>query len=146
MKRKTWLIAGSVLGILICVGAAVGWGVYSLMNNPSVKKGLETAGVEFKAMVDMQQKLAQTYSCQNVGVQIMNGDTLNISLVNSEFNDLPSSQQTDKARDVAQFVKDNYKGQAKIVRIVITFAKNTRVGPVNTNLTFSYPFDVSELE
>ncbi|HEX2996203.1 MAG TPA: hypothetical protein VHP14_15360 [Anaerolineales bacterium] len=146
MKRKTWLIAGAVLGILLCVGVAVGWGVYSLMNNPSVKKGLEAAGVEFEAMLDLQLKIAETYTCEDLSIQIMNGNTLNVSLINSGFNELSPSQQVNSAREVAQFVKENYTGNIEFDRIVIIFVKNAKTGPLNTNQSFSYPFEVSELE
>lgn len=146
MNRKTVLIVGSILGVLLCCGAVAAWGVYSLANNPSVKKGLEVAGEELQAMMDLREKIRQTYTCEDVGVQIMNGSTLNISLINSEFNDLSTSEQADKAREVAKFVKANYTGKANIIRIVIIFVRNTRVGPVNTNSSFSYPFEISELE
>lgn len=146
MNRKVMLIAGSVLGILLCCGALAIWGIYSLANNPTIKEGLEIAGDELEAMMELRQKIAQTYTCEDVGVQIMNGNTLNISLINSEFDDLSQSQQADSAREVAQFVKDNYTGKAEIVRIVITFVKNAKVGPLNTNRTFSYPFEISELK
>jgi hypothetical protein len=146
MNRKTILIVGSILGVLLCCGAIAAWGIYSLANNPSVKKGLELAGDELQAMMDLREKIRQTYVCEDVGVQIMNGNTLNISLINSEFNDLSTSEQADKARQVAKFVKTNYTGNANIVGIVIIFVQNTRVGPVNTNSSFSYPFEVSDLE
>lgn len=146
MNRKVLLIVGSILGLLLCCSAVAVWGIYSLANNPSVKEGLQVAGEELEAMMELRQKVAQTYSCEDVGIQIMNGNTLNVSLINSKFNELSQSQQADSARDVAKFVKDNYTGQAEIVRIVITFVKNTKVGPVNTNQTYSYPFEVAELE
>ena len=146
MNRKTILIAGSILGVLLCCGTVAAWGIYSLANNPSVKKGFQVAGEEFQAMVDLQQKIRQTYNCNNVGVQIMNGNTLNISLINSEFNNLSGSEQAEQAREVAKFVKTNYKGKAEITHIVITFTQSIKAGPVNTNSSFSYPFEVSELE
>ncbi len=146
MNRKTFLIVGSILGVLLCCGAVAAWGIYSLANNPSVKKGLEVAGDELQAMMQLREEIRQTCTCEDVGVQIMNGNTLNISLINSEFNDLSTSEQGDKAREVAKFVKANYTGNANIVRIVIIFVQNTKVGPVNTNSSFSYPFEVSELE
>ena len=146
MNRKTLLIIGSMLGVLLCCVVIAGWGVYSFLNNPEVKKGLEVAGEEMGAMVDLQQKVLQKYSCEDVGVQIMNGSSLNVSLINSEFNDMPSSQQADSALGVAQFVKDNYTGKATLTRIVITFVKNSRVGPLNANQFMSFPFELSELK
>jgi hypothetical protein len=146
MNRKVLLIVGSILGLLLCCGAVAVWGIYSLANNPAIKEGLEIAGDEFEAMLDLHLKIAETYACEDVSIQFMNGNTLNVSLINSKFNELSQSQQADSARDVAKFVKDNYTGQAEIVRIVIVFVKNTKVGPVNTNQTYNYPFEVAELE
>jgi hypothetical protein len=146
MNRKTILIIGSILGVLLCCAAIAVWGIYSFVNNPSVKEGFQIAGDELQAMLELRQKVAQTYPCEEVGIQIMNGNTLNVSLVNSQFNDLSTAEQADKAREVAKFVKTNYTGKANVVRIVIIFVKNAKVGPVNTNSSFSYPFDISELE
>jgi hypothetical protein len=146
MKRKTLLTIGSILGILICFGVILAWGIYSILNTPTIKAGLEKAGSEFSAMVDLQQKVAQTYQSGTVSVQIMNGNALNVSLVNSKFNDMTKTQQAERAHEIALFVKDNYTGKAKIEQITITFVKNNQVGPINTNWTYSYPFDVSELK
>lgn len=146
MSRKTTLIVGSILGIVLCCGALATWGIYSLANNPSVKEGIKGAGNELTAMLVLREKIRQTYPCEDVGVQIMNGKALNISLINSKFNDLAGPEQAEKALEVAKFVKANYTGKAQITHIAITFVANTKVGPVNANRTFSYPFEVSELE
>ncbi len=146
MNRKTILIMGSILGVLLCCGAIAAWGIYSFAKNPTVKEGIKAAGNELQAMMGLREKILQSYTCEDAGIQIMNGNTLNISLINSEFNDLPMSQQAEKAREIAKFVKANYTGKAQIVRIVIILVANTKVGPVNTNRFFSYPFNVSELQ
>ena len=146
MNRKTTLIVGAVLAVALCCVISAGIGIYSFLNNPEIKKGLEVAGEEMGAMFELREKMLQEYSCEDVGVQIMNGSSLNVSLINSEFNDLPNSQQADSALGVAQFVKDNYTGKAALTRIVIIFVKNNRVGPLNTNQSISFPFELSELK
>jgi hypothetical protein len=146
VNKKTALIVGSMLAVVLCCVITAGVGIYSFLNNPEIKKGLEVAGEEMGAMLDLRQKMLQEYSCEDVGIQIMNGSSLNVSLINSEFNDLPNSEQADSAIEVAQFVKDNYTGKAALTRIVIIFVKNNRVGPLNTNQTISFPFGLSELQ
>ena len=143
MNRKTILIAASIFSIICCGGLAI-WGIYSLVNNSTVKDALQQAGNEFSAMFDLRQKLGQTYQCEEVSVQLMNGNTLNISFINSEFNKLSASQQAKSAEEVAKFVKANYTGKAKVKRIVIIFVENMNLGPLNTNRSSSYPFDVEE--
>src|SRR5574339_957303 len=103
MNRKTFLIAALFLA-MICCGSLGVLGMYSLLNHPAVKEGLQQGSNEFLAMLDLQQKLRQKYQC-DVGVQIMNGKILNISLINSEFNNLSGSQQAKKAEEVARFVR-----------------------------------------
>ncbi len=146
MNRKTILIIGSILGVLLCCGAVAAWGIYSLVKNPTIKDGIKAVGNELQAMMELQRKIRETYPCESVEIQIMNGNTLNISLVNSKFNDLAEPERAEKALEVAKFVKENYTGKAHIIRIMITFVENTKVGPVNANSTSSYPFDISELE
>jgi hypothetical protein len=146
MNRKTILIVGSILGVVLCCAAIAVWGIYSLLNNPAVKEGLEIAGDEMDAMFDLRQKILQEYSCKDVGIQIRNGNGLIVSLINSEFNEGSYSQQAENARDVAQFVKDNYTGKAALTHIGITFVKSNQVGPLNTNRTVSFVFELSELQ
>jgi len=146
MNRKTILIISSILGVIICCGAVAVWGIYSLLSNPKVKESINVAGEEMGAMLSLQQQIIKTYPCEDAGVQLTNGNSLNISLVNSEFNDLSQSQQSDKAREIAIFVKDNYTGNADITRIVINFVLSKKVGPMSTSNSFSYIFNVSDLE
>ena len=146
MNRKTILTIGFILGLISCLGVILAWGVYSILNTPTIKAGLDKAGSEFRAMVELQQKVGQTYQSGGVNVQIMNNNALNVSLVNSKFNELSEAQQAERAYEIALFVQDNYTGNAKIERITITFIKNSQVGPLSTNWSASYPFDVSELK
>jgi hypothetical protein len=146
MNRKTILTIVSILGLLSCLGVILAWGIYSILNTPTIKAGLDKAGSEFRAMVELQQKVAQTYQSGSVSVQIMNNKALNVSLVNSKFNKMSEAQQAEHAHEIALFVQDNYTGKAKIERVTITFVKNNQVGPISTNWSASYPFDVSELK
>jgi hypothetical protein len=146
MNKKTIITLGFILAMIICISGSVAWGTYQVLNIPSVKKGLQTAGGEFNAMFQLRKQILETYQCQDVGVQLMNGDTLNISLINSEFNSLSSSGQSASAYEIASFIKDKYTGKAEITRIVITFVENNRIGPLNTNWSSSYSFTMSDLE
>ena len=146
VNKKTVITLGSCLVVIICVGVIVAWGTYQVLNIPSVRKGLQTAGGEFNAMLQLREQILERYQCKDAGVQLMNGNTLNISLINSEFNELSSSEQSASAYEIALFIKDNYIGKAGITHIVIAFVQNNRIGPLNTNWTSTYPFDVSELK
>jgi hypothetical protein len=146
MNRTTKIIIGSILFIMLCGIVVSVWGVYTIWNNPSVRKGIESAKSEFAAMMELREKILSTYPCQDVGVQIRNGTGLNITLVNSEYNDLSYSEQSEKAREIAVFVKNNYTGEANIQGIFITFTESAQSGPINTNLSSSFSFNVSELE
>lgn len=145
MNRKKILIATFILGILGC-GGLTGLGILRLVNNPAIKGAFQQAGHEFTAMFELQQKVSQTYSCESTSVQLMNGNRLNISLVNSAFNDLSPAQQATKAQEIARFVRSNYTGNARLIRIVIVFVQSRKVGFLNTNWSASYPFEVEQLD
>ncbi len=146
-NRQAMVIIGSILGVLLCCCEALAaWGMYSFAKNPSVKKGIDLAGNEFKVLMELQETIRQTYGCEDVLFEFVNGNTFNISLIDSELNDLPAPKQAEKALEVAKFVKENYTGVAPVTRIVIIFVRSTKVGPVNANNTSSYPFEISELE
>ena len=146
MNKKTITLLTSVLGIVVCCTGIAIWGIYSLVSNPTVKEGLKQAGDEFNAMADLRKKVHDTYASEDVGVQLMNGTVLNVSLINSEFDQLSTAQQNDRAREIAQFVKANYTGKARITGIVISFVAKTQAGPLNTHSSSSYPFDLSDLK
>jgi hypothetical protein len=146
MTRKTKIIVGIIIGITLCSLFIAILGIYVLWNNPMIRKSVESAKNELTAMVDLREKILDTYPCQDAGVQIRNGTVLNITLVNSEYNNLSYSEQAEKAEEIASFVKNNYSGSANIAGIIITFTENAQVGPVNTNRFNSFSFDVSKLK
>jgi hypothetical protein len=147
MTQKTKIIIGTIiLLIMLCAILVSIWGVYAIWNNPTVRESVESAKSEFSAMVDLREKTLATYPCQDAGVQIMNGTTLNITLINSEYSNLSYSEQAEKAEEIASFVKNNYSGSINILRIGITFTESAQTGPINTNRFNSFSFDVSELK
>lgn len=104
----------------------------------------------FKGMGEMmvlQQKLAQEFSTQDIGVNLSNGTHLSVSFHGSQFAELPESEQEVKAREIALFVRDHFEGFQKLSSIAVAFIQQNRYGPVSVTKTRGvFSFKPSELE
>ena len=103
----------------------------------------------FKGMGEMmalQQKLAQEFNTQNIGIKISNGTHLAVTFQNSPFSELANVEQKAKARQVAIFVRDHYVGYGKLSMISVAFIQQNRYGPVSVTKTqAAFSFKPSEL-
>ena len=104
----------------------------------------------FKGMGEMmvlQQKLTQEFNTQNIGVNLSNGTHLSLTFHNSEFAELPESEQGFKAREIALFVRDHYEGFGKLSSVSVVFIQQNQYGPVSVKKTQGvFSFKPSELE
>jgi hypothetical protein len=104
----------------------------------------------FKGMGEMmvlQQKLAQEFNTQNIGVNLSNGTHLSVSFHNSQLAELPESDQELKAREIALFVRDHYEGYKKLSSISVVFIQQNQYGPVSvTKNQGVFSFKPPELE
>lgn len=103
----------------------------------------------FKGMGEMmalQQKLAQEFGTQNVGIKITNNTHLGVTFQNSEIANLPKFEQESKARQIALFVRDNYEPWKNLSTISVVFIQQNRYGPVSVRKTqAAFSFKPSEL-
>jgi len=147
MKRRTLIITTGIVLVALCGCLVVsGFIAFRVLNDPSIRSGLERVTSDFSDMIDLQQKVLKAYPAQEVQVNIRNGRILNVSLVNSAYNQLSSSQQRAKAQEIARFVKDNYGGMGKVDAIYITFVEQQQSTIFNTNRFWTYTFDPKTLQ
>src|SRR5579859_6373162 len=77
---------------------------------------------EFADMSSLHDQLVQNYHHNDIDVRITNGNRIDISFVNSGFNNLPThAEKQARAREIAQFVKDRYAGISHIDTITVSF-------------------------
>jgi hypothetical protein len=104
----------------------------------------------FKGMGEMmvlQQKLAQEFNTQDIGVNLSNGTHLSVTCHSSQFAELPESEQALKAREIALFVRDHYEGYGKLSTISVAFVQKNQYGPVSVTKTQGvFSFKPSDLE
>jgi hypothetical protein len=146
MKRKTLIITLGIVLVVLCGCLVVsGFIAFRVLNDPSIQAGLKRITSDLSDMADLQQKVLKAYPAQGVEVNIRNGRILNVSLVNSPYNQLSSSQQRTKAQEIARFVKDNYGGMSRVDAIYITFVERQQSTLINTNRFWTYTFDTKTL-
>lgn len=99
-----------------------------------------------KEMVVLQQKLAEEFNTQNIGIKITNRTHLGVTFRNSQIEKLPKSEQESKARQIALFIRDNYGGSRNLSTISVVFIEQNRYGPVSVKKTQgAFSFKTSEL-
>ena len=103
----------------------------------------------FKGMGEMmalQQKLAQEFNSQNIGIKISNGTHLAVTFQNSSIAELTTVEQESKARQVAIFVRDHYGGYGKLSTVSVAFIQHKQYGPLSVTKTqAAFSFKKSEL-
>jgi len=103
----------------------------------------------FKGMGEMmalQQKLAQEFNTQNIGIKISNGTHLAVTFQNSPISQLTNDEQKSKARQVAIFVRDHYGGYGKLSTVSVAFIQHKQYGPLSVTKTpAAFSFKKSEL-
>jgi len=103
----------------------------------------------FKGMGEMmalQQKLAQEFNTQNIGINISNGTHLAVTFQNSPIAELAKVEQESKARQVAIFVRDHYGGYGNLSTVSVAFIQHKQYGPLSVTKTqAAFSFKKSEL-
>lgn len=102
---------------------------------------------ELGELAPLRDQLVQTYAEDEINLQIQNGHAINVSFINSSFNDLPQADKEPKAQEIAQFVKDHYASIGKIDRISVSFVVHKQYVIFNyTNGLDTFFFDTKELK
>ncbi len=145
MNSKTifGIVAISLLGL--CCIAVAGLSIYSIVINPQVKQGLESFNEQMKSLLELQSKVAETYSCDSVQVNINNGHILGITLINPDVEKFPTEQWSQKSKEVAVFVLQNYKSIDTIDTIIINITQQIKVG-ITVSSSQSYTYKVEDLK
>jgi hypothetical protein len=113
--------------------------IFSLLGCQDMFKGMGE-------MMALQQKLAQEFNTQNIGIKITNGTHLAVTFQNSPIAELANGEQKAKARQVAMFVRDHYSEYGKLSMISVAFIQQNRYGPVTVTKTqAAFSFKPSEL-
>lgn len=146
LSRRTWIVVAVVVAVLVLCPTVTAAAAYIALNNPDVKQFFQGAADAFGDMVALQQEVAAEYPAQAVQIQIQNGDTLGVGLVNSQWGKADEDDQARTAEDIARFVVAHYAGVDAITRIQVTFTQQAEAFGVNVNTSHTYVFDVSALK
>ena len=138
MNHKVVITLSAVVAILFC-GSVLGGLIYLVLNNPSIGEGINNIGNQLADMLELQSRLAKTYPCDSIEIQITNGHILDINMVNTGFLDLTESTRQEKAKEIAIFSTRNYGSIHTIDTIVITFTDRLTLGfEISKFLTYVY--------
>lgn len=128
MNRKVVITLSAVVAVLFCGASVLGGLIYLVLNNPSIGEGINNIGNQLADMPELQSRLAKTYPCDSIEIQITNGHILDINMVNTGFLDLTESTRQVKAKEIAIFSMKNYGSINTIDTIVITFTDRLTLG------------------
>ncbi len=74
-----------------------------------------------KEMFALRQKIIKEYKSANVDVALKNFNSIDVSFINTSFNELTKAERERKAHEIARFVKDAYSRIDDINEISISF-------------------------
>lgn len=96
-------------------------------------------------MNDLRSTIADHYKEPAPAINLMNGNVLTVTFVNSSFNNLEGQKKKDQAREIAMFVKKNYSGIENIDTINIRLVKQKRLILFTSNQFETFDFQSKEL-
>lgn len=147
MTRKTLTIIVSLaIAIIVGCGLISAYAIYWALNNPRINETLRTLGAAMQEMAELQPLILEEYPAEGLEVQIQNGNTLVIRLINSEANDFSQREQQERAREIALFARNHFGAMEGISAIQVTFVRHREVLGLFTTQEWSYTFEVSELQ
>ena len=115
---------------------------FSLLLNTSCSQTIKSLS-EVSAF---RNELIKEYKEQDINVVIQNSRTLDISFINSSFNNLGEQERANKAREIARFAKNHFASIDSVDKVWVSFviAKNYIIFNY-TNSVGAYLFDKNEL-
>lgn len=96
--------------------------------------------------MELRSLLQRVFKEENINIKIRDSDSLNISFINSSFNNLPSQEIGIKAWQVAKFARDNYRPQ-RFSNVWVSFLESkTYLGVFESTRSLgTYKFEADEL-
>lgn len=107
---------------------------------------LAVACADLSAMLSLRQGLATRFNEPGISINLSNHTALSVMFVNSKLASLPDSDRAVMARQVAEYVRDHYRGYASLISIAVGFEQAGRVGVFSYTMRKSpYSFSTVEL-
>jgi hypothetical protein len=76
---------------------------------------------ELNQLSQLQRKLVEYTGQSEIAVNLMNGQYLSVSFVNSPLAKLPPDKEKAKALEVAQFIYRNWPNPTQLSKIIVVF-------------------------
>lgn len=145
MNRKNIVILSSLVILGMCCLALSGVLIYSAATSPIITKGLESFGNQMRNLGELQKKLIQEYPEALIETTLTNGHELVITLSNPDPQAMPMEEWGSISKEVAIFVKKNYKSIDTIDIITINFEQQVKVG-ITASSSQSFVYRVEDLK
>ena len=93
------------------------------------------------ALTALQRGLAERFREPGISIHLNNHEYLTVLFVNSKVASLPDSDRAVLAREVAEYVRDHYRGYSSLSTVAVGFQQALRVGMFSyssTNRPYSF--------
>lgn len=109
--------------------------------------GVQKAKVMFGDLLVVQSQLAKALGRDDIRVNLNNGHLLNIGVVNSPLNELPTEQKKAKAIEIARLAYNGYPSRYELTGVSVAFAVHrSYLGLFDyDDSTDSFNFEASDL-
>jgi hypothetical protein len=116
--------------------------IQRLINMPAFQNGFKQVTNSFGGMIELKQKISSKFACEQVGVSLVNGNALQVTIINSDYFHLSHDDQIHKARDIAEFVRKNYTDIGSISRIAINFVERKQILFFSSSVSVTHLFSI----
>jgi hypothetical protein len=96
-------------------------------------------------LVPLEMKLVAEYGASNIVAGLQEESTLGVTVVDDASRSLTRDQRAEQAREIAEFVCDNYRSIDRIAQVRVSFEIGQNSSVVDTTDSVTFAFARSEL-
>jgi hypothetical protein len=105
----------------------------------------QLAGI-FQDLRKLQLDLAKALGYDQIQVQLINGDSLQIGVLNSPWKELPADQKNSKALAIARLAYKGYRSRSALRSVTVNFAVHrSYLGVFDYDSRDPFEFEISQL-
>ena len=107
---------------------------------------LAVGGCEMmRDVFSLQAGLMREFDTRSISTNLTSDTLFTVTLHNSALGALPEPARSEKAREVAVYVRDHYKGYGELKRVSVAFAQRDGAGVASMTTSEAYTFYPADL-
>jgi len=145
INRRLALPLIAAVIIFICLGAGA-VALYRALIAANFGQTVKDTAAQFDQMFALRTSIQEEFEAEDVGIQVLNGNVLVITLTNTPYMDSPTAHQRETALEIARFAHDSFEGASQIETYQVSFVKQRTILGFTAFGRLNFQFTESDLE